>query len=202
MPADTAPVSDNTIRLSQELDAAGRPAPAEFFYQVHHTTANTLGSDAMIFLAPLNPRETATPGVFTYTDPQRGSGTARLEGFSLIDAQRIQELVRMQAIEAAVGPEPLKNPDLELGNALVLRSNNPWFFLVFGLIVLGFAIWLLSAAAGVGDKGAVYTTMGIILGAGSIVLFVIAAIRAPWWRKARAEARKDGGPLPPDLTGL
>ena len=198
------PVGRNTIRLFQTHDAAGRPAPAEFTQVITHRSVNTLGSDAMLFLAPLHPRRTAHAGVFTYTDPQRGSGWLRLEEFGRGDADRIQELVHMEEIVAVVGPEPRRNTDLRYGNALVLRTHNPWVMYGMGVVSLLCALGMISATLrgfSVGETTALVVMGGIFILL-SLAFFVRASIRLPWWTRARRYAREHGGVLPADIKGL
>ena len=190
------------MRIFQTHSAAGVPDAGEFVVVMHHRTMNTLGSDTMDFLRPMNPTQTEHPGVFLYNDPARGSGWLRLERFLKGDAERIQELVRMEEISRAVGTEPLKNPDIAFGNALAMRTNNPWVM---------FAVAAFGVIAGVGtftaiprvDSGATaLVVMGIILILAGIGAAISGAIRLPWWRKARKYAREHGGTMPSDLTGL
>jgi hypothetical protein len=195
----------NTVRIFQTHDPAGTPTPAEYVRVIHNNSLNTLGSEAMEFLAPLNPRQTEHPGVFLYSDSANGSGWLRLEEFSKTDAARVQELVRMEEINRAVGKEPFRPADLEIGNALVLRTNNPWlmFTLAAASVVAGLAALStpLRFPLGPGELIAIVVMSILLIGLG-IVLAVRARIQLRWWRKARQHARGQGGPMPSDLTGI
>jgi hypothetical protein len=195
----------NTVRIFQTHNAAGAPVPAEYVRVIHHNSINTLGSDAMEFLAPLNPTQTEHPGVFRYSDPANGSGWLRLEEFLTSDASRIQELVRMAEINRAVGKEPFGTPDLAIGNALVMRTNNPWMMFVLAAV----SVWVggasllgvLTMTTNTAETIAL-SVLGVMMIGAAIVLVRRGVIQLRWWRKARAVARAQGGPMPSDLTGI
>ena len=194
----------NTVRIFQTHNAAGAPEIAEFVEVIRHRTVNTLGSDAMEFLRPLNLTQTEHPGVFFYGDPARGRGWLRLERFRRPDAERIQELVRMEEITRVVGPEPMRPADLAFGNALVLRTNNPYIMFVIALVsvICGIAtLASLPIASNVAEVVGLGSVGGLLILAGSAAA-IVGAIRLPWWRRARQHARHQGGSVPPDLTGL
>jgi hypothetical protein len=192
----------NTIRIFQTHNVAGEPATAEYTRVIYHGSVNTLGSDAMLFLRPLNPRQTEQPGVFYYTDPTHGSGWLRLEHFSTGDATRIQELVRMEEITRVVGKEPLRNADLAIGNAMVVRTNNPWVALTFASVVIVMGIMTFTAIPRADDWAIAIGIMGALLILVGIALVITSSIRLPWWRRARRYVRSKGEKLPPDITGL
>jgi hypothetical protein len=201
---EASPPTRNTVRVFQTHNAAGAPEPQEFAETIHHRTANTLGSDAMDFLRPLNLMQTEHPGVFTYNDPARGRGWLRLERFSGGDATRIQELVRMEEITRVVGTEPMRPADISIGNAMAMRTNNPYVMFAIALVSIICGIAILPAlliAANTAEVVGLIAVGGILILAG-IAAAVIAAIRFPWWRRARQYARQQGGSMPPDLTGL
>jgi hypothetical protein len=195
----------NTVRIFQTHNAAGAPAPAEYVRVIHHNSVITLGSEAMEFLAPLNPTQTEHPGVFRYTDPANGSGSLRLEEFATSDAARIQELVRMEEINRVVGTEPFRPADLAVGNALVLRTNNPWIMFTFAAVSIGCGCAALTTPfrfpLGTGETTAIVLMSVLLMGLG-IVLAVRSTIQLRWWRRARQLARAQGGPMPTDLTGI
>lgn len=194
----TAP---NTVRIVQTHDASGAPAPAEYLQTVYNVTASTLGFDAMTFLRPLSPTRTTDPLVFYYTDPGRGSGWLRLEGFAPEDAQRIHELVQIDEISRVVGSDPTPKDDLTVGRGALLRSNNPWAFIVLGAVIALFpaVMWVRSPPAAENVPGyLVMVAIMVILGG---VLLVYGIIRARWWHRARRYAKETGQTLPPDLRG-
>jgi len=196
------PVANNTVRIFQTHNAQGEPAAAEYVQViVDDGGIYNFAAIVMKFLAPLSPRQTQTPGVFSYTDPVRGAGWLRLEEFSRVDAARIQELVRMEEITAAVGPEPLRSEDIRFVNAIALRSHNPWVIFVFAAVLLGFSIAMFSVAFE-REQTVGYLLMGTLFVALAIALGVQSSIRLRWWLKARRHARAHGGDLPSDLKGL
>ena len=157
----------------------------------------------MRFLAPLNPSRTDREFAYYYSDPARGSGWLELEGFTPGDAERVQELVRMEEIVRVIGPEPRKNADLAVGRALLLRANNPWVIIAYATVIIGVGLWVLAgtvlnpsnlAAAGV---GLFFAIAFIVLGG---ILVFLTQRRVGWWHRARAEARRGGESMPPDLV--
>lgn len=190
----------NTIRVVQTHDAAGAAAPAEFAQVITNATASTLGWDAMTFLRPLNPVRTADPLVFTYSDPARGSGWLRLEGFAPADATRIHELVQVDEISRAVGADPIPKDDLTLGRGALLRTNNPWFMILIGAVLAVFGILIFGFPQGNVDR-VVSTVLGVLLLLVGLVITIVGIIRTIWWHRARGYAKQTGQVLPPDLKG-
>lgn len=191
-----------SILILQTHDAEGRVAPARFEQVVERLSVTTLGSDAMDFIRPLNPRQTSVAGVFDYLDPSRGSGELRLHAFPAADAERVQDLVRMHEISQAVGREPFAPADLAVGRAIVLRTRNPWVLFGFGVVMMIFGILFFALAGGVGANGPVYVIMGVLMTLVALALIAVGLVRAPWWHRARDFARQNGGDLPPDIRGL
>jgi len=201
MSTDPARPERYLIRLFQTHNASGAAAPAEFTETIRPGLLYTVASDTMIFLGPLTPLQTATPGSFTYTDPARGSGWLRLENFGSGNTARIQEYVQMAQIERAIGRQPLRAQDIAFGNSQVLRSNNPYFFFGFGTVLLGLVVYMLTNAHSSIPLGVIIGFVALFL-ALSAALFVYGAIKVTWWHKARRYARKNFGTLPSDLKGL
>jgi hypothetical protein len=205
VPGRTPGPERNTVRIFQTHNAAGTPAPAEYVRVIHHNSVITLGSEAMNFLAPLNPTQTEHPGVFRYTDPANGSGWLRLEEFATSDAARIQELVRMEEINRVAGKEPFRPADLAVGNALVLRSSNPWVLYTLAFFSISGGVGALTtpfrSPFGIGETIAIVVMSVLLIGVG-VLLAVRSTIQLRWWRKARQVARAQGGPMPSDLTGI
>ena len=194
-------IPTNTIRIVQTHDAAGAPAPAEFAQIMHNASVNTMGWDVMQFLKPLTPVRTTDPLVYLYTDPARGSGWLRLEGFRPADAARVQELVQLDEVSRAIGEDPIPKDDLAVGRGALLRSNNPWAFIVLGAVVLLFpgVMWLRSPPAPENVPG--YLVMAgvlVVLGAG---VLVVGILRARWWHRARRHVKSTGQTMPTDLRG-
>lgn len=191
----------NIVRIFQTHDSAGMPTPAEFVQTVHNVTASTLGWDAMGFLRQMNPTRTTDPLVFYYSDPARGSGWFRLEGFRPQDAQRIYELVQIEEISRVVGKDPTPKDDLTVGRGALLRSNNPWAFIVLGIVLALFPVfmWVRSPPGPENVPG--YLVMVVIMLILGGVVLVYGTVRARWWHKARKYAKDTGQTLPPDLRG-
>ena len=154
----------------------------------------------MRFLSPLNPSRTDRDFVYYYSDPARGSGWLELEGFKPSDAERIQELVRMEEIVREVGPEPRKNADLAVGNALIVKSNNPWIIITWSSALFGLGIYALVWIPTYPDLIVLYAITGGLIMALGLVLGILTARRVPWWHRARRYAVKDGETMPSDLS--
>jgi hypothetical protein len=195
----------NTVRIYQTHNASGSPAQAQFVEVISNASLTTLASDTVKFLSPLNVTQTEHVGVFTYSDPARGSGWLRLERFRTPDIDRVQDLVRMEEITRVIGRQPLRPADSRYGRSMVLPTKNPWAMLVYSVFgfIAGIAVFGggLAAASNFAELIAI-VVMGFILILVSIALAVIAVIRVRWWERARAYVRQQGIPMPPDLTGI
>ncbi len=190
----------STVRILQTHDSAGADAPAEYERVVTNTTASTLGWDAMTFLRPLTPTRTADPLVFSYVDPEQGSGWLRLEGFAPADVQRIGELVQIEEISRVVGHDRIPKDDLTIGRAALLRTNNPWFMLPLGIVIAVMGV-LVAAFPQNGADPVVSAVIGIPLVLTGVAVTVVGIIRTIWWQRARNYAIKTGQTLPPELRG-
>jgi uncharacterized membrane protein YidH (DUF202 family) len=203
-PVNSTQPEFNTVHIFQTHNAAGVPEVAEFVEVIRNRSVNTDGSETMAFLRPLNPTQTEHRGVFMYNDPTRGRGWLRLERFLSWDADRVQELVRMEEITRVVGEEPLRPADIRFGRAMVMRTNNPWIMFGVAAFSIGCGIATLSSiliASNLVELIAL-VGMGALLVLAGIAAAVVGAIRLPWWRRARQHARQQGGTMPPDLTGI
>lgn len=191
----------NIVRIVQTHDASGAPAQQEFVQVVHNVTLSTLGWDAMSFLRALNPTRTTDPLVFLYNDPARGSGWLRLEGFRPADATRIYELVQIDEISRVVGTDPMPKDDLSVGRGALLRSNNPWAFIVLGVVLMLFpaVMWMRSPPSAENVPG--YLVMVVLLVLGGAAVLVYGTLRARWWHRARQYAKATGQTLPTELKG-
>jgi len=200
----TAPATEATrpaVRMHQTHDASGAPAPAEFL-EILPTNAvtETVGSSAMRFLATLNPRRADRENTFFYSDPARGSGWLQIEGFRPSDADRVYQLVRMEEIVRVVGPEPRKNPDYLLGNAFILRSNNPWIMIALGVVIFGLSLYGLSYISVYPHLAWLYIGLAaVLMGLAITIWVVLGRQRVGWWHRARRSVRETGETMPDDL---
>lgn len=198
--SDARMIDRPSIRLHQTHDASGTPAPDEFLEilppaPIHIPT----GAFSMRFLAPLNPSRTDRELAYLYSDPTRGSGWLELEGFGDRDARRVQEMVWMEEIERVVGTQPRKNPDTRVPQALAPRYNNPWVYVVWGLLVIGLGLYVFSTRA-LHPEAVVFGTVIslLLMTMGATLIVVTARKRVPWWHRARQHSRQSGE-LHPDL---
>lgn len=191
------------LRIFQNTDAAGRPDPREYGRVIPYEGLRSLTETVMDFLRPLSPRETDQLGVFWYTDPAHGSGWLRMEGFSRTVVEEVQQAVRTLAISAAIGqPEPIRQEVLSFGNAIVLRTTNPYIKIGFGGIVLLIALLgLLRVATMTGDDvaRAVAAVVMVALAVVCVILIIQGLLRRAWWHRARAEAKRQGVALPDQI---
>lgn len=195
------------VRISQELDANGEPAPMVFVEHIRQAKALQTWPDAVMrFLRGLNPSRTGVEGVYDYRDPGRGSGRLWVEGATSLQLSRIDELVHMEEIERVIGmKDPNRQEDLQpYLTPFVLKTRNPYIQMAFGLF---------GVFAGVAIVVSFYTTMRDQSWGMTIALFVIAVLlfalgailavrgfrRLRWWHAARAQAIRDGGPIPEEL---
>lgn len=189
------------VRMHQTHDASGAPAPVEFLeiLPTNHIT-ETVGSSAMRFIAPLNPSRSDRENTFFYLDPARGSGWLQLEGFRRGDAERVYDLVRMEEIVRVVGAEPRKNPDYLLGNALVLRANNPWIMIGWAGALFALAVFGLTFIPIHPHLTVLYLVVAALLMGGAVTIWILLArARVGWWHRARRYVRQSGETMPPDL---
>lgn len=113
-----------SVRIVQTHDAHGRPSPATYVQPLATSTSTELAVAEL--LAPLDPRPTDRPDVYTYRDPQRGSGRRELVGFTRGDLERAADALLMERVEAEVGElAPFRNEDVHRLPA-VYGSMNPW----------------------------------------------------------------------------
>lgn len=191
------------IRIFQSHDAAGQPAAAEFVHEVRYEGLRSLTETTMDFLRPLSPRETEHPGVFWYTDPAQGSGWLRLEEFPAVNVTEVQQAVRTLQLSSAIGEaEPVRQEVLSFGNSLVNRTTNPYFKILFGVVVLILMVFIavrMLTAGAPGPGQIVAVVVAAIVSALAIYLIANGLRRRSWWHKARAEAKRTGTPLPDQL---
>jgi hypothetical protein len=191
------------IRLFQTTNVAGEPAADEFVREVRYEGLRSLTETVMDFLRPLSPRETEHPGVFWYTDPSSGSGWLRMEQFRAVNVDEVTQAVRVLQIDAAIGQsEPVRQEVLSFGNAVVNRTTNPYFKILFGVAVLALMAFAVVRMVQTGGGSAGTVVVIVILAAVSvpcIVLIVQGLRRRAWWHRARAEARRQGVSLPDQL---
>jgi len=198
------------VRVVQERDAAGMPAPMVFVEQVRQARALQTWPDAVMgFLRPLNPSRIGKEGVYRYNDPARGSGVLYVEGANQLHLSRIDELVHMEEIERTIGmKDPIRIEDLPLYLVpFVVRARSPYlqlFLASLGLLVfVGCTVGPFTTLrhASVPELIMLYVLAAVSLGASGF-LIVRNCRRLRWWHAARAQAKRDGGPMPEDLQIL
>jgi len=197
------------ILIHQRLDAAGRPAPAEFRRDFPPSLATLVSMQPVFqFLFPLGVSSTTTPNAYGYTDPQQGSGWLEPEGFTSQQLAQIAEYVRMRDLDRRIGMvEPTRWDAKQLAPARYRPTKNPIpmvvlavFLIVFSLAMIPFA-FLLEAGDPTRDDRVIIVTlviMPVLAVLGGILLWQHAR-RLRWWFAARAHVKRTGSTMPDDL---
>lgn len=198
------------LRIVQERDAVGVPAPMVFAEVVQRGNALGTWPDAVMrVLCAVSPSRTGRPGIYAYADPARGSGLLYVERASAFQLMRIDELVQMEEIERVVGKDPTRYEDTP-GYLIpfVINLRNPYLQMALGaLFLIPAAMMLLVPVPVLAPAVDLFTKIGIpVLGIVSGVLAVLVFLRGKrrrrWWHAARVEARRDGGRVPQALEVL
>ena len=201
---------NTVVRVVQEHDAVGVQAPMTFVEQIRQAKSLQTWPDAtMQFIRELNPSRTGQQGVYAYRDPDRGSGLLIVEGANPLQLLRIDELVHMEEIERAIGmKDPTRIEDIPAYLIpFVVRTRNPYIHLLLaGLILVASILTGSMPFLRLEEPPISLTALMIVLGALGLALSGILGRRVwrrlPWWHAARAQAKRDGGPMPEDLQIL
>jgi len=191
------------VRLFQLEDAEGRPAPAQSVREVPVMTMRIMAESAIRVIGDLELSPTVESGSYLYRDPAGGAGWLRLEGFRRSDLEVADDLVRTFEISRSIGRSDPHRPE-DLGSIAYLtpRTTNPFVQIGMGAVALimgavGLVVVLVGGIhGGAGAAIAAGITCAGLVGVG-IWALVIGGRRVPWWRAARAEAKRRGG-SPPD----
>ncbi|QIK63857.1 hypothetical protein G7068_12130 [Leucobacter viscericola] len=194
-----------SLRIFQTHDAAGEPAPAEFVQTIVPKNSQPEPEALREFMLPLRPSRTSRSGVYFYDDPARGSGRLKVVGASGFDLPRVDEMVHLMEINRKIGMEdPARVPDVPGWVVpFVISNRSPWIRILIGLFFL-FPVSLMLSVPLLVPEFSLFTKIGsLILGfallVGLVWSFWTNVRRLPWWVKARAQAKRDGGPLPEEL---
>lgn len=138
-----------SLRITQRSGPAGQIAPAEYLRQFEHSLTLPASSLAIDFLVRLGAERTGEAGVYSYSDPGRGSGVVRLEGFSATDAERIDDYFVVEGVwrELGIRNAPRQWVDIRTYAHLVPAARNPC--IMVSIASLGSAGMLLCAALAV-----------------------------------------------------
>lgn len=194
-----------TIEFHQTHNSKGELVNVVTQRQVTEQGWNEIAESVLDSIKPLDVKETDQPGVFTYVDPNTGSGTITLRDFYKSDIALVTDLVRLVAISKSLGAhDPNRHPETTGFNMTMLRTTNPFVQLLLGSVVTilggGTLVVVLSDFDGpVLAFGALILLGLLLVGLGIYVLVWIGLRRLPWWLRARAEARRLNIPLPRQL---
>ncbi|QIK63859.1 hypothetical protein G7068_12140 [Leucobacter viscericola] len=198
-------VMSASLRIFQTHDAAGEPAPAEFVQTIVPKNSQPEPEALREFMLPLRPSRTSRSGVYFYDDPARGSGRLKVVGASGFDLPRVDEMVHLMEINRKIGMEdPARVPDVPGWVVpFVISNRSPWVRILVGLFFLIPGFFMLSIPLLKPHWNALPIAVNFIFG--MLILLMCAwslwrdVRRLPWWVKARAQAKRDGGPLPEEL---
>jgi hypothetical protein len=191
------------IRIVQTHDAAGWAVTADVVKDLEYEGLRSMTETVMDVIRPLSPRETGDPSVFSYSDPGGGSGWLRLEGIPAINVDEVQQAVRTLQLSASIGEEePVRQEVLSFGNSIVNRTTNPYVKIIAGTVVLLLmaVVVIRMLSGGTPGPGQIVAVVVAVIVAGLAVYLIGNGLRRrAWWHRARAEARRQGVPLPDQL---
>lgn len=196
-----------SIRIEQRTDAAGAPAPAQYRREVHATLNLPVESVAIDLLARLHAARTGTDGEYGYTDPGRGSGLLRLEGFDTRQAQTIDDHFRVEEMRVRLGLSRSSRQWVESRTYFTRPTSlrNPISMIVIAAFVLTVLVVLavLSSVGPLRVPGETFTwyylpPLGVAIALFAWVL-VFHLRRLSEWRALRAAFRAEGGRMPVNL---
>ena len=195
------------IVIEQMRDAAGVPAPTQFRRAIEGTLTFSRWASAVDFLVRLGAKRGTQIGEFSYDDPSRGSGVARLEGFADDEIRRIDDYFRVEEMRVRLAlPRSARQPlDLRTYWTRPGSTHNPIPMIVLGssLSVLAIALGVASSVGPMRVPGEavtwVYLPLFAALAIGAIVIIVQHVRRLPSWFALRQAFLEAGEPLP---TGL
>ena len=198
-----------TIEIHQQFGAAGEPEPEHFRRVFEDSITLPAVSLVIDFLVRMNAVTTGRPGEFSYTDPERGSGTIQCDGWPNEDVERIDDyfLVKQLGPELGLRRVPMQWVDPTTYAHLPTPTRNPIAMLVFGgvgtiamVVVAAASAWGPLAPAA--DTGAfVWTTPLLFLAIGALFFVIVVqhARRLRWWLRARSLVRSRGQRMPRGL---
>ncbi len=195
------------LRISQQVDAAGAAAPAEYRSPILGTFAFPEQAVAVNELVKLGARWAGRIGSYDYTDPLRGSGTVSLEGFAADDVVRVDDYFRVEQARLQLGLSRASSQWLDTNTwATVARSaRNPIFMIVFGAAGILFSVILgvLSSVGPMRVPGQSFTWYYLPVVAILLALFVAMVVqhsrRLYGWTRLRDEFIRRGEQMPTNL---
>ncbi|MEB4616177.1 hypothetical protein, partial [Leucobacter sp. M11] len=125
------------IRVFRTRDGRGTPSPDERVEAVTIGAFQSAAGQASTALLAYSPSLTSTPGVFSFSDSERGSGWLRLEGAGAFTLTRVSEAVRLSEIERALGQQdPIPGRELGAASPLAFHNRSPIVQTITGAAVL------------------------------------------------------------------
>jgi hypothetical protein len=201
-------VSDEAaIIIDQVSDGAGAPAPARFRRPIDGNLTFSRWASAVDFLTRLGAQRGAQVGEFSYSDPARGSGVARLDGFRDDEVRQIDDYFRIEQMRIRLDLPRSARAPLEVRTFWTrpVATRNP-----IPMIAIGSALAALAVALGVASSIGpmrvpgetvtwVYLPLFGALALGAIVLVVQHVRRLSAWLALRRAFLETGEPLPSGL---
>jgi hypothetical protein len=198
------------IVIEQALDEAGAAAPATFRRPIEGTLTFSRWASAVDFLTRLDAERTGTAGEFRYSDANRGSGTARLDGFDVDEVRRVDDYFRIEQMRIRLQlPRSARQP-LETRTFWTrpTTTSNPIPMIVLGsgILVLVVALGIASSVGPMRVPGEavtwVYLPLFAALAVLAVAVIVLQARRLPTWLALRRAFLEAGEPLPTGLRAL
>jgi hypothetical protein len=180
-------------------------ASAEFVQTIVPKSSQPVPEALREFMLPLRSSRTSRSGVYFYDDPERGAGRLEVVGVSGYDLPRVDEMVHLMEINRKLGIEdPARVPDAPgWTTAFVISNRSPWIRILVGLFFLAVGVGMLTLTLAFPAIDA-FTRIGMPILCSVVILGGLWSLwsdarRLPWWMKARAQAKRDGGRLPEEL---
>jgi hypothetical protein len=198
------------IVIEQVNDGAGAPAPATFRRPIEGSLTFSRWASAVDFLTRLGAERSDDLGVFRYSDPNRGSGTARLEEFDPDEVRRIDDYFRIEQMRVRLElPRSARQP-LETRTFWTRPTTTsnpiPMIMLGGGILVLAIALGIASSIGPMRVPGeavtGVYLPLFAALAVLAVAVIVLQARRLPTWLALRRAFLEAGEPLPTGLRAL
>ena len=184
------------LRIIQVTGPTGAPDPAEFFRRLDDSAFLAAYSWAIDFLVTANAVRRDVPAEFDYTDPHRGTGIIRVEGFTEHELQRVTDWFRVEELgrEAGYTNPPRQWLDVRSGRQ-AFRSPVPTIAFASVLIVATLVVLVLSLLGALPSKGGIWIACLVMLPLFAAILWAPVR-RLRWWTRLRARVAETGERMP------
>lgn len=192
------------VEITRDAGDANAPDPEVESLEVSsHARGQTAPDAVEEWIRPLNPSLTDVSCVYTFDSSEYGSGVLRVRMEGAIYRERMDDKVRMIAVEREIGRQPARLSDSPIWQyGFRLHVRNPYFQVLVGLLAVSFGLALLLGRNpnGGGTHDAPFLTIGAVAIALGAYYWVFRGLRRfRWWHRARAVVRRTGEKMPEDL---